>query len=284
MNKVKTTILLGALTGLLIAIGGAFGGQQGMIFGFLMAFVMNMGAYWFSDRIVLAMYGAKEIAPDEAPSLHRALQRLAQKGRIPVPRMYLIPSPSPNAFATGRNPQKAAVAVTEGILRLLDENELEGVLAHELSHVRNRDTLISAVAATLAGAITILARLASFALYFGGGGRSNEDRGSNPLAILLMAILAPLGAMIIQLAISRSREYMADASGARLAGSPVGLANALKKLSLASQRIPMDASPATAHLFIVSPLSGGGFVSLFSTHPPLEKRIERLMSGDYMKD
>ena len=182
MNRFKTAVLLGALTGLLIVFGGAVAGQQGMIVGFTMAMVMNMAAYWFSDRIVLMMYGAQEISPDDAPSLHRTLQRLSQKGRIPVPRMYLIPSPSPNAFATGRNPQNAAVAVTEGILRILDEDELEGVLAHELSHVRNRDTLISAIAATLAGAITILARIASFAVYFGAGGRDNEDRGGNPIA------------------------------------------------------------------------------------------------------
>jgi len=284
MNTLKTTILLGALTGLLIVFGGAVSGQQGMIAGLAIAALMNMLTYWFSDKIVLAMYGAQKISAQDAPDLHKIVQQLAQKGRIPVPPIYLIPSQSPNAFATGRNPSNAAVAVTEGALRLLNEDEIEGVLAHELSHVKNQDTLIGAIAATLAGAITILARFASYAFYFGSGGRSDEERGSNPLALLLMAVLAPLAAVIIQLAISRGREYMADSSGARMAGSPDGLANALKKLSAYSQRIPMGAAPSTAHLFIVSPLSGGGIVSLFSTHPPIEKRIERLMSGDYLKD
>lgn len=284
MNRVKTTLLLGALTGLLIVFGGAAAGQQGMIFGFVLALMMNMISYWFSDRIVLTMYGAREIAPDDAPALHRALQRLAQKARIPVPRMYLIPSPSPNAFATGRSPQKAGVAVTEGILRLLDEDELEGVLAHELSHVKNRDTLVSAVAATIAGAITLLASMAKWAVIFGMGGRSDDDRGENPFALLLMAFLAPLAAMIIQLAISRSREYLADSTGARMAGNPMGLAGALKKLAAYSERIPMDANPSTAHLFIVNPLTGGGIASLFSTHPPIEKRIERLVSGEYVSE
>jgi len=284
MNTLKTTFLLGALTGLLIVFGGAVAGNQGMFVGLMIAAIMNMLTYWFSDKIVLAMYGAQAISPQDAPAFHKTVQQLAQKGRIPVPRIYIIPSQSPNAFATGRNPANAAVAVTEGALRLLNENELEGVLAHELSHIKNQDTLIGAIAATLAGAITILARLASYALYFGAGGRNNEDRGSNPLALLLMAVLAPLAATIIQLAISRGREYMADASGARMAGSPDGLANALKKLSAYSERVPMNAGPSTAHLFIVSPLSGGGIVSLFSTHPPIEKRIERLMSGEYLKD
>jgi len=284
MNTLKTTILLGALTGLLIVFGGAAAGNQGMFVGLMIAALMNMLTYWFSDKIVLAMYGARAISPQDAPDLYKIVQQLAQKGRIPVPRIYIIPSQSPNAFATGRNPGNAAVAVTEGALRLLNEDEIEGVLAHELSHVKNQDTLIGAIAATLAGAITILARFASYAFYFGAGGRSDEERGSNPLALLLMAVLAPLAAVIIQLAISRGREYMADSSGARMAGSPDGLANALKKLSAYSQRIPMGAAPSTAHLFIVSPLSGGGIVSLFSTHPPIEKRIERLLSGEYLKD
>jgi heat shock protein HtpX len=275
-NRIKTTILLTILTVMLILFGNLIAGQDGMIFALIFAGMMNLGAYWFSDKIVLALYRAQEIPESEAPMLHRVVDRLAMKAGIPKPKVYYIPSPAPNAFATGRNPQHAAVAVTDGLLRLLNEDELEGVLAHELSHVKNRDTLISAIAATIAGAIVMLANMAKWALIFGGSHRS-DDRDSNPIGVLALAILAPLAATIVQLAISRSREYLADASGARIAGTPMGLVNALRKLEGASKRIPLDANPATAHMFIVNPLSGRSFLTLFSTHPPIEERIERLM-------
>lgn len=275
-NKIKTTILLTILTMMLIFVGDLIAGQNGMIFALIFAGMFNLGAYWFSDKIVLAMYRAKEIPENELPMLHRVVERLAMKAGIPKPKVYYVPSPAPNAFATGRNPNHAAVAVTDGILRLLNEDELEGVLAHELSHVKNRDTLISAIAATIAGAIVMLADMARWALIFGGGHRDN-DRDSNPLGLFALAILAPLAATIVQLAISRSREFLADASGARLAGTPMGLVNALRKLEGASRRVPLDANPATAHMFIVNPLSGRSILTLFSTHPPIEERIERLL-------
>ena len=277
-NLIKTGFLLVVLTCLLILIGGAVGGRQGMAIAFVMALVMNMGSYWFSDRIVLGMYGARAVTEAEAPQLHRIVRQLAAEARIPVPPIYIIQDDSPNAFATGRNPQHAAVAVTEGILRIMNEEELRGVLAHELSHVRNRDTLIMTIAATIAGAITYLAQMAQWAAIFGGGRRSDDNGGAGGSAIgaLLMAILAPFAAMLIQMAISRSREYQADASGAQLCHRASGLAEALQKLDIAKRQVPMDAAPATAHLFIVNPLTSGGLASLFSTHPPIEERIARL--------
>jgi heat shock protein HtpX len=276
-NVLRTTVLLAALTALFLVIGGAIGGQQGLFVAFVFALLMNFASYWFSDKIVLSIYGAREVSLNEAPDLYRLVQRLAQRTGIPMPRVYIIPSDAPNAFATGRNPQHGAVAVTEGILRTLDTDELAGVLAHELGHIRNRDTLIMTVAATLAGAITMLAHMAQWGAIFGFGRRDEEDSGGGGvLSLLFMAILAPIAATLIQLAISRSREYFADSTGAAIAGSPSGLARALEKLHYASQRLPMDANPATAHLFIVNPLTGGSLVNLFSTHPPIEERIRRL--------
>jgi heat shock protein HtpX len=278
-NMFKTALLLAVLTAMLVVIGGAVGGQQGMLLAFVLALAMNFFSYWFSDRIVLRMYRAQPIDEAKAPSLYAMVRRLATRAGIPMPRLYLIPSETPNAFATGRNPQHAAVAVTEGILRLLNEEELEGVLAHELAHVTNRDVLVATLAATLAGAITYLAHMAQWATFFGGGHRGDDDEGgTNPLAMLLLAILAPIAAMLVQLAVSRAREYQADASGARLAGRPWGLAKALEKLHTAQQVVPMPANPATAHLFIVNPLSGQAMMHLFSTHPPVEERIRRLRS------
>ncbi|HEY7206516.1 MAG TPA: zinc metalloprotease HtpX [Methylomirabilota bacterium] len=279
-NLVKTGVLLAALTVLLVLIGGALGGQQGMILAFVMAMVMNFGSYWFSDRIVLAMYRAQPVDESQAPGLYRIVRTLATRAGIPMPRIYILPDGTPNAFATGRNPQHAAVAVTDGIMRLMSEEELEGVLAHELSHVQNRDTLIMAIAATLAGAITYVAHMAQWAMIFGGGRRDSDEHDSGAggaLAGLLMVVLAPIAATLIQLAVSRSREYQADASGAQMAGQPWGLAKALEKLEMASKVAPMqDATPATAHLFIVNPLTGGGWTTLFSTHPPIAERVARL--------
>jgi heat shock protein HtpX len=242
-----------------------------------MALVMNVVSFWFSDKIVLKMYGAQPIGEADAPMVYRIVRNLATKARVPMPKLYLIPSPTPNAFATGRSPQHAAVAVTEGILRIMNEEELEGVLAHELSHVLNRDVLISTVAATIAGAIGMLANMAQWSMWFGGG-RDDEGRGSNPIALIATIIFAPLAAMLIQMAVSRSREYEADASGARLTRRPLGLASALAKLHQANRVMPMDANPATSHLFIVNPLSGQTFATLFATHPPIEERIARLRS------
>ena len=276
-NLFKTAVLLAALTSLVVLIGQAIGGQQGMLIAFVLAIVMNFGSYWFSDRIVLAMYRAQPIEEAQAPGLYRMVRRLTTKAGIPMPRVYLIPNDTPNAFATGRNPEHAAVAVTEGIMRTLDDEELEGVLAHELSHVRNRDTLIMTIAATLAGVITYLAHMAQWAAMFGGGRRDNEEGSSGGVVgTVLLAILAPIAAMLIQLAISRSREFQADATGAQLAGRPWGLAKALEKLETAAQVAPLGATPATAHLFIVNPLRGAGLMALFSTHPPIEERIARL--------
>jgi heat shock protein HtpX len=276
-NTVKTTLLLGLLTGLFLLIGGGLGGRSGMVMAFGFALVMNFVSYWFSDKIVLASYGAQPIGEAEAPVVYRIVRNLATKARIPMPRLYLLPAEAPNAFATGRNPQHAAVAVTEGILRIMSEEELEGVLAHELSHVLNRDVLTSTIAATLAGAVMMLANMARWGAMFAGSRRSDEEGGGlNPIALIVTALLAPIAAMLIQMAISRSREYEADASGARLTRNPLGLASALARLEQASQAIPMDASPATAHLFIVNPLSGRAFMNLFSTHPPIEERIARL--------
>jgi heat shock protein HtpX len=275
-NVFKTGLLLAVLTAMLVLIGGAIGGQQGMIVAFVLAAAMNFFSYWFSDRIVLAAYGARPIDEAQAPQLHAIIRRLATRAGIPMPPVYLIPSDTPNAFATGRNPEHAAVAVTEGIMRILSEDELEGVLAHELAHVANRDVLISTIAATLAGAITYLAHMAQWAAMFGGRRDDEEGGGTNPIAAILLAVLAPLAAMLIQMAVSRSREYQADASGARIAGRTGGLIHALGKLQMANEASPMNASPATAHLFIVNPLSGQSLMRMFATHPPLEDRIERL--------
>jgi heat shock protein HtpX len=275
-NVFKTGLLLAVLTAMLVILGGAIGGQQGMIVAFVVAVAMNFFSYWFSDKMVLAMYGAQPIEESRAPALYAMIRRLAAHAQIPMPRVYLIPNDTPNAFATGRNPEHAAVAVTEGIMRILDQDELEGVLAHELSHVKNHDILISTIAATLAGAITYLAHMAQWAAMFGGGRRDDDEGGANPIAMIAMAIVAPLAAMLVQLAVSRAREYQADATGARLAGRTWGLAKALEKLQMAQQVAPMDANPATAHLFIVNPLSGQALMTLFSTHPPLEQRIARL--------
>ncbi len=271
----KTGVLLGVLTALFVGIGYVVGGQQGMAVAFILALGMNLFSYWFSDRVVLAMYRARPISEAEAPRLYAIVRRLATRAQIPMPAVYLIPTDTPNAFATGRNPEHAAVAVTEGIMRILDEDELEGVLGHELSHVKNRDVLISTIAATLAGAITYLAHMLQWAAIFGGRSSDEDERG-NPIAALLVAIVAPFAAMLVQLAVSRAREYQADASGARLAGRTWGLAKALEKLETASQAVPMGANPATAHLFIVNPLGGRALMRLFSTHPPIEERIARL--------
>jgi heat shock protein HtpX len=276
-NVFKTGLLLAVLTVMLVLIGGAVGGRQGMLVAFIVAVVMNFVSYWFSDKMVLAAYGAQPIEEASAPRLYAIVHRLATRAGIPMPRVYMIPSETPNAFATGRNPEHAVVAVTEGIMRILDEDELEGVLAHELSHVKNRDVLISTIAATLAGAITYLAHMAQWAAMFGGRGRDDEDGGSNPIAMILLAILAPIAALLVQMAVSRSREFQADATGAKVAGKSWGLMKALEKLQMANQAMPMaNATPATAHLFIVNPLSGETLMRLFSTHPPLEERIARL--------
>lgn len=271
----KTTILLATLSGLLLVIGDLLGGSGGLMIAFVFAIVMNFASYWFSDKIVLRMYSAREVGPEH--ELYRLTERLAQRAQLPMPRVYIIPDQSPNAFATGRNPQHAAVAATEGVMRLLTREELEGVMAHELAHVKHRDILISSVAATIGAAIMMLARMAQFAAIFGGG-RSNDDRegGSSPIALFATLLLAPIAAMLIQAAISRSREFAADAGGAAIAGTPQGLISALRKLEMASKRIPMDANPATAHMFIIKPFSVQGLLGLFSTHPPTEKRLEAL--------
>jgi len=277
MNTIKTGLLLGALTGLLMLIGGLIGGKGGVFIAFIFATVLNFGSYWFSDKIVLSMYHAQEVTPDQAPELYEIVRNLAMRANLPMPRVYIIPEDTPNAFATGRNEHHAVVAVTAGILRILDKNELEGVLAHELTHIRNRDILIGSIAATIAGAIVMLAHMAQFAAIFGGANR-DDDEGGGIIGLIVMAILAPIAASLIQMAISRSREYMADEGGAQISGKPYGLAGALEKLSRASQAMPMDAKPATAHMFIVNPLTARAFMNLFSTHPPIEERIARLRS------
>ena len=274
-NTFKTALLLTSLTLLLMFIGRVFGGQNGMLVALAFAAVMNFATYFFSDKIALAMYRAQPVTREELPRAYNLVERLAQKIGIPMPNLYVIPTESPNAFATGRNPQHASVAVTHGILNLLTDEELEGVLAHELGHVNNRDILTSSIAATIAGAITYVAHMGRWAMIFGGMDRDSRDRGGG-IGALLMLIVAPIAAMMIQLAVSRSREYQADASGARYTGNPYALASALTKLDAYSRRVPMAASPSTAHLFIVQPLLGMNFGSLFSTHPPIAKRIERL--------
>jgi len=273
-NRVKTVLLLTGLTIFLIFMGKFLGGRQGMYLAFILALGMNFFSYWFSDKIVLRMYRAQEVSPEEAPQIHQMVEELAHEAGIPKPRVYIIPDESPNAFATGRNPQHAAVAATQGIIRLLSPVELKGVLGHELGHVLNRDILISTIAATLAGAIMILASMARWGAILGMG--RDDEEGGGILGVLVMSIIAPIAAMLIQMAISRSREYLADETGARLAHNPESLARALEKLSLGTQRIPMDASPATAHMFIVNPLTGRSLMNLFSTHPPIEERVERL--------
>ena len=283
MNTTKTIFLMVFLTVLLVAVGGWLGGRQGMILAFIFAGVTNMISYWFSDKIVLRMYNAQEATEAEAPMLWGVTHDLALKMNMPMPKVYVIPSDSPNAFATGRNPNHAAVAATEGIMRLLTREELEGVMAHELGHVRNRDILIGTIAATAAGAISMLAHMAQWGMILGGFGGRRDDRegGGGFIGQLLLIILAPIAAALIQMAISRSREYQADASGAKICGNPMWLASALRKLQMGSQRVPLDANPATAHMFIVNPLHGGGISNLFSTHPPIEDRIARLESMAY---
>lgn len=275
-NQIRTTLLLGLLTALIVLAGNWLGGNQGMIIALLVAAGMNFFSYWYSDKLVLKMYRAQEVGPQESPELYGIVQALCRRAGLPMPKVFVIPQEAPNAFATGRDPQHAAVAVTEGLLKLMDREELTGVLAHELAHVRNRDILIGSIAATMAGAIMILANMARWTALFGGGHRSSGQNSGGGVAMIAAAVIAPIAAMLIQMAISRSREYMADAAGAGFAGSPEGLASALGKLGAYSKRLPMDASPATAHMFTVSPLSGRSLMNLFSTHPPLEERIARL--------
>ncbi len=276
MNTLKTVVLLTFMTVLLVFVGAAIGGRSGMIVAFAMALVMNFVSYWFSDKIVLSMYGAQPVTEAQAPELHAMVRRLSQKAGLPMPKVYIIPGETPNAFATGRNPEHGVVAVTEGIMRLLDREELEGVISHELAHVKHRDILTGTIVATIAGAISMLAQMAQWAMIFGGS-RRDDDEGGSPIAALVMMIVAPIAAMLVQMAISRTREYEADKGGAGIAGNPYGLANALQKLERGNQIVPMDnAKPATAHMFIVNPLHGGGLMNLFSTHPPIAERVKRL--------
>lgn len=276
-NSMKVWLLMAALTVLLVLFGDLIGGRGGAQFFFVIAVAMNFFGYWFSDKIATAMTRSRPVEEHEAPQLYAIISRLAQKAGLPMPRVYVTPSAQPNAFATGRNPQHAAVAVTEGIMRILSQDELEGVLAHEMAHIKNRDILVSSLAATLAGAITMLADIARWGLIFGAGRSSDDDNGgAGAIGSLLMIILAPIAALLIQLAISRSREYLADETGARIAGRADGLANALLKLERGAQAIPMEVSPSAAHLFIVNPLSGQSLAQLFSTHPPISERVERL--------
>lgn len=277
MNNIKTLFLLVTLTLVLVWAGGALGGKQGMTIALIFALGMNFISYWFSDKIILRMYGAKQVTEAEAPDLYGIVRSLVQKAGMPMPKVYMMDQEQPNAFATGRNPNHAAVAVTTGIMRILTREELQGVIGHELSHIKNRDILISTIAATIAGAISYLAQMAQWAMIFGGH-RGDDDEGGSPIAAFVMMIVGPIAALIIQMAISRSREYAADSGGAEIAGNPRYLAGALRKLYMASQKIPMHANPATSHMFIVNPFSGGGIVKLFSTHPPIEERIARLES------
>jgi len=277
MNHIKTTLLLTSLTLLLVAMGSAIGGQSGMIVAFLIAGGMNFFSYWYSDKIVLKMYKAREVSETESPVFYAMVRRLAQKASIPMPKVYIIPSAGSNAFATGRNPRNAAVAATEGIIRLLADEELEGVMAHELAHVKNRDTLISTIVATFAGAISMLGNMLQWAAIFGAGHNDEDEGGGGLLGSFAMALIAPMAAMLIQMAVSRSREFMADETGAKICGKPLALANALRKLHMGVQDSPIQgATPATSHMFIVNPLSGGAMLKLFSTHPPMEERVVRL--------
>ena len=276
-NQFKTVILLGLLTGVLLVVGQLLGGMQGLTIAFALAIIMNVGSYFFSHKLVLRMYRAKEASKSEYPKLHKMVEDVSMKAGIPKPKVYIVPTDTPNAFATGRNPNHAAVAVTTGIMRILTREELQGVIGHELAHIKHRDILISTIAATIAGAISFLAQMAQWAMIFGGH-RGDDNEGGNPIAALVMMIVGPIAAVIIQMAISRSREYAADAGGAKIAGNPRYLSGALKKLHMASQKIPMKANPSTSHMFIVNPLSGGGLLKLFSTHPPIEERISKLNS------
>jgi heat shock protein HtpX len=275
-NQIRTTILLAVMTALILWVGQLLGGRQGMIIALLLAAGMNFFSYWYSDKLVLKMYRASEVTPNQAPELYEMVQRLTQQAGLPMPKLYIIPQEAPNAFATGRDPEHAVVAVTEGLLKIMDRDEVMGVLAHELAHVKNRDILIGSIAATMAGAIMMLATMARWSAIFGGGNQDEEGGGAGIIGLIAMSIIAPMAAMIVQMAISRSREYLADATGAKFAGHPEGLAQALEKLGAYSKRMPMDAHPSTAHMFIVNPLSGKSMMSLFSTHPPLEERIARL--------
>ena len=280
MNTLRTTILLAVLTALLVWIGDMFGGRQGAIMALILAGGMNFFSYWFSDKIVIKMYGGQEVTAQDDPELYGVVQDLTQRTGLPMPRVYVLPQDTPNAFATGRNAEHAAVAVTQGIRRILNKRELAGVLGHELTHVKNRDILVSTIAATLAGAISYLAQMAQWAAIFGGRERDRDEGGGGILGLLVMMIVAPIAAMLIQMAVSRSREYGADEGGAKVTGDPLALASALRKLEMGAQNIPLEVNNATAnataHMFIVNPLSGGGLASLFSTHPPMEERIERL--------
>ncbi len=276
-NTLKTFILMAALTGLFMVGGQILGGRQGMVLALGIALVMNFFAYWNSDKMALAMNRAREVSEAEAPELHQIVARLARRAGLPKPRVYIVDNPTPNAFATGRNPEHAAVAVTTGIMQVLNREELEGVLGHELGHIKNRDILISSIAAVMAGAISYLATMAQWAMIFGGG-RSDDEGGGNPIAMLLMMIVAPLAASLIQMAISRSREYIADRTGAEICGHPKALASALQKLATYNQQRPMQVNPAAAQMYIVNPLRGGAIASLFSTHPPMEERIRRLLA------
>jgi len=274
MNAMKTTLLLTVMTLILVFGGGALAGQGGMVIAMGLALVMNVGAYWFSDKMVLKMSGARQVSEAEAPELYSIVRELAQRATLPMPKVYVIDDPSPNAFATGRNPENAAVAATSGIMSILNRDELAGVMAHELAHVGNRDILIGTISATIAGAISMLANMAQFAMIFGGGNRDGE--GQHPAVAIIMMIVAPIAAMLVQMAISRSREYGADEGGAKICGNPLWLAAALAKLQQGVAVRPMDVNPSTAHMYIVNPLAGGGLSSLFSTHPPMEERIRRL--------
>jgi heat shock protein HtpX len=277
MNTLKTVGLMTFLVVLFVAVGGALGGRGGMVMALMFATIMNVGMYWFSDKIVLRMYKAQPVTEAEAPELYAIVHTLVQKAGMPMPTVYIIPDETPNAFATGRNPEHAVVAVTQGIMRILSREELAGVIAHELAHIKHRDMLTGTMVATIAGAISMLAQMAQWSMIFGGGNRSDDDEGGSPIVAIVMMIVAPIAAMIVQMAISRSREFEADRGGAGIAGSPSGLSNALLKLEKGSQMIPMtDAKPATAHMFIVNPLTGGGLMKLFSTHPPIEERVQRL--------
>lgn len=277
MNTVKTIGLMVFMTLLLVFVGAAIGGRGGMVMAFALAVIMNFGAYWFSDKIVLRMYNAQPVTEAQAPELHAMVRTLVQKAGMPMPKVYIMPEETPNAFATGRNPEHAVVAVTQGIMRLLSREELTGVIAHELAHIKHRDMLTGTIVATIAGAISMLAQMAQWAMIFGGGRRDSDDEGGSPIAALVMMIVAPIAAMLVQMAISRTREFEADKGGAQIAGHPSGLANALLKLEKGAQIIPMhDAKPATAHMFIVNPLTGGGLLKLFSTHPPIAERVKRL--------
>ena len=275
-NQIRTTILLAIMTALILWVGQLLGGRQGMIIALIFAAGMNFFSYWYSDKLVLKMYRASEVSPNKAPELYEMVQRLTQQAGLPMPKLYVIPQEAPNAFPTGRNPEHAVVAVTEGLLKIMNRDEVVGVLAHELAHVKNRDIRIGSIAATLAGAIMMLATMARWSAIFGGGSHDEEGGGAGFIGLIAMSIIAPVAAMIVQMAISRSREYLADATGARFAGNPAGLAGALEKLGAYSKRLPMDANPSTAHMFIVNPLSGRSMMSLFSTHPPVEERIARL--------